>query len=315
MNVEESARIDMYAACLDFLATNATLTAAIPTLNTVLTSATALLTQIQQISTLQDEDITGAEVDKITAKQTLVNNCIALSGSLTAYATALNNNVLLKMVNFVPSTFRRASDAKLKEDANILYVNSLPLVLALVPYGVTAASLTAFNTSIPTFNTAKLKPKTGIAMRKQQTTQLKTLIKQIDTSFKTKIDKLMLLARNTAPVLYTDYDNLRKINNPPSQKIAFKIHVTDADTLKPLPGMRFAIDGQAKPLKSSKKGNCQKKHLPFGVLKGHATKAGYVTQDFTFAITQGQTTRLAIVLKTQTGVITPSFGKTVANTY
>jgi hypothetical protein len=310
MTTEQSAKVDMFVTTNDFLTSNAALVATVPILSTQLAAAISITSQLQQISMLQDETITGSETDKLAARAALTNQAISISGSLTAYATAVNNNVLLNMINFTPSSLKRMSDAKLKEKANILYTQALPIVALLAAYNITVAVLTTFNTAISTFTAAKSKPKTGIALRKQYTSQLASLFKQADIIYAVKMDKLMLLARNTSPVLYTDYVNIRKINNPPSQKIALKIKVLDFDTQKALPGMLFYIENITKPLKSSKKGNCQRKHLPFGVLKAKATKAGYAEQNFTIAITQGQTTRLAIVMKKEPGVITPTFEKT-----
>ena len=71
-----------------------------------------------------------------------------------AYATVVNNSVLLAQVKYTESAVNKSSDSNLISIAQVVHDAANANAAALVAYGVTAANITTMQTTITSFSGA-----------------------------------------------------------------------------------------------------------------------------------------------------------------
>jgi hypothetical protein len=297
MNDVQEAKLSMYLGVKDFLAASSSVITALPSFSTFLTTFTGAVDQIQAIRTQQEEDKTGLTVSKSMLRNDLVIQSVDLARKLTALATVTNNAVLMAQVNYSYSDLSGSADTILRDRALLLHQKGVLNLVALAPYGVTAAILATLSTSITAYNAAIPKPRAGITERRQTTGKIKELFGTADKTLRDKMDPLIEILRLTNPDFYLSYRASRSITNEhPTRKIAFKGKVKDKSSRQPLGKVIITVSTVSKPKKSTAKGNFQYKLLAAGTYTVTFTKHGYHSQQYTVYINDGETTKLNVEL-------------------
>ena len=227
MTSEQESRFSMQLVARDFLTGNATITATLPSNAGFFTAVTTGITQIQSIREQQEFDKTGIAVNKTQLKTNLVALAIDVSRKVIAYATIVNNAVLLKEVKYTESELKKSADSILKDRCQVIYGRANANLAALATYGVTAAILTNLLNALNAYNTSIPKPRPGIADKKVATEQLAILLKSVDDNL-AKIDALVEIVRVTQANFYSEYKNARKVVETGVGSLTVKGKITDS---------------------------------------------------------------------------------------
>ena len=289
----QESRFSMHLVSRDFLIQNATITATLPNYAGYFTAVQTGITQIQVIREQQEFDKTGITANKNLLKTNLIAQASDVSRKIVAYATFVNNTVLLNEVKYTESDLKLSADTILKDKCQVIYDRANANVAALSTYGVTPALLTAFLTTLNAYNVSIPKPRLGIADKKEATEQLAKLLKSVDDNF-TKIDTLIEIVRTSQPNFYNEYKIARKIVETGVGSLAVKGKITDSVSGKGLKGatvnFRHTTNKGMKSIikKTAEKGGFNIKSLPEGSYSVTVSKPGYKDSVVTVDVTNGE---------------------------
>jgi hypothetical protein len=309
MTSEQESRFSMQLVARDYLIQNATVTATLPNFAGYFTAIQTGITQIQVIREAQEFDKTGITANKNQLKANLIAQAIDISRKVVAYATFVNNPILLNEVKYNESELKKSADSILKDQCQVIYDRANSNVAALATYGVTPALLTTLLTTLNSYNTSIPKPRLGIADKKQATDQLVILLKSVDDNF-TKIDTIIEIVRMSQPNFYNEYKIARKIVETGVGSLTLKGKISDLNGVG-LKGATITISadgGNNKALKSAKasnnvvkrtadKGGFNIKSLAEGSYNVTVSKPGYKDAIVTVNITNGELSVLDLELE------------------
>ena len=251
----------MSTSSASFLTANATITATMPNFAGYLTTIQNTHAQILVAKAQQEADKSGDTKTKNQLRATLVAQAIDIGRRMVAYATNVNNNALLALVDYTESDLKRSSDSKLVGICQVIRDNANSNVGALATYGVTAATITTLQTSITNFNAVIPKGRVDTTDSGEATKLLASLFNTLLTTWD-KIDKLVEMVRTTQSAFYDEYQKVRKIIETGNGSLVLKIKATNASSGKPEPNVTLTfvpLNGQLKAAASNGKSNIVKK--------------------------------------------------------
>jgi hypothetical protein len=311
MTSGQESRFSMHLVSRDFLTQNATITATLPNFVGYFTAVQSGITQIQTIREQQEFDKTGITANKNLLKTNLIAQAIDVSRKVVAYATYVNNTVLLGEVNYTESDLKRSADTILKDRCQVIYDRANANVAALSTYGVTPALLTSFLTTLNAYNVSIPKPRLGIADKKEATEQLAILLKSVDDNL-SKIDTLVEVVRVSQPNFYSEYKIARKIVETGVGSLAVKGKITDSVSGAGLKGatVTFTADAGNKTLsvttsgnslfkRTADKGGFNIKSLAEGSYSVTVSKPGYKDAVVTVNVTNGELSVVDVKLESK----------------
>jgi hypothetical protein len=299
----------MSLASAAFLVANPTITASLTGFTTYFPVIQTTHTQIQAAQVLQEADKSGNTASKNLIRTTLIGQTIDVIRKTVAYATNVNNSVLLELVNYTESDLKRSSDTKLIGICQVVRDNANTNVGALAAYGVTAAMLTALQTSISNLSAALPKNRVGTTDSEEATNLLVTYFKTLVANW-AKIDTLIEMVKVTQPSFYNEYQNVRKILDSSNGKLPLKIQATNAKTGAPEANVKLTItpvNGELKAAaangkssivkKTAKGGGSNYKNVPDGTYTVTAIKPGFKEYTTTISVVNGEMTVLEIKME------------------
>ena len=287
----------MYGSVITFSDDNAAITAPIPAYGTILTAFKAKNTAIETTAQLEAQVISGITINKGDLKKSLCISSTELAGAVFAYAVSATDPVLQQKANFAYSEFFKLKDDELTFVVQNLHDAANTVVASLTSYGVTAATLTAFQDLIDEYNDNVTAPRNAVALRKTYVTQLKTLFKEGDTILKDQLDKVALQFKVTQPTFYTTYKNNRIIVNAPTSPTQAKGTILDSITNLPVYNVLITVFGQSYVATSELDGTYSLKIPVPGIYTIIFTKDGYqTTQAVNVEVKLGQSTIVDVLL-------------------
>jgi hypothetical protein len=304
MNYLQESRLSMYLAFRDFQAAYTAITNPLPNYTTNSTAFINTITQIQAIAEQQKLSKKGITVNKNQLKNALIVQVVDYSRKLGAYAKFTNNPTLAKEVQMSESKLKQVADTAVKDYAQIVYDRAQPIVNSLATYGITTATQTTLLAAINAYNASIGKPRAGATEKSQHTKQLADLFKTTDTAL-SNMDAAVEIVRLTQTSFYNGYKTARKIVETGVGKLAVKGVITD-NSGAPVKGvsLSFTLDGNAarasnsKPLnkKTADKGGFYIRTLTAGIYKVVISKNGYLQQETTLAVSDGEMSVLNVQL-------------------
>ncbi len=224
------------------------------TLAALATARTAFKTRIANIRAtdlIATTPTTGVTQDKTAIRQTVVTACIQQSSALCAFATNNGNNTLYDEVYKSESDIGRLRDDQLPIYATLIAQRQTDNLAGLADYGVTAASITAFENLIALYTAASPTPRSAINTRKTAKANVKDQIKDISDFLKKVMDKLVLTFNTAEPDFVQQYFNDRNILDEgsgsgegpsvPPTSIVLHGKVTDSVTGSPIPNAQVNV--------------------------------------------------------------------------
>lgn len=239
----QHSQVNMFNVVLNYLNANTTITTAIPQIATVQTAFSGNLTQIAALLATVAEDITGNRKATQVLKAALADEAYAIEAAMYSYAVspAVSDADLASKTRFAASYFAQAGDKKIIDRAQV--VNSLanglvtvtpPATNPLIPFGVTAAKVTAFNAQIGVYSLAVPNSRDAIVARKAENQQLRGLISTTGDILSGQMDTLIVQFKTTEPAFYANYLTARKLVDPRTLHTRITGTITDAVTGNPI---------------------------------------------------------------------------------
>lgn len=244
MNSRQESKLSMYLAVKDYLMTNAAIVTPLPNYSGFSTAFLGAITQIQTFGEQQMFDKTGIQANKGQLKSSLVVLAADASRKIQAYARFANNQLLLSETRFTESDLKNATDNELRDIAQDIYNRAQTNLTALTPYGITAATQTAFLAAINAYVVAIPKPRVGVAETKQSTLQLANAFTSAESALG-NIDAIIEIVKLTQNNFYNGYKSVRKLIEMGTGSLAVKGLVTDAAMDEPVKGVTvsFSLNG------------------------------------------------------------------------
>jgi len=216
MTKREEAKLSMYRTVQQFCNNNLTIINTNAAFVAVLALISAKLATLINSETAARKQTKGVAKDKGAQRLNLCLNAFDIAAIVFAYASETNNLTLQQLVNFTFTDLEKTKDELLVPTCNNIKKAASDNLAALATYGITAATLTAFQNNIDLYSGAVPKPRLAKTAKSTSTKNVKATIKEIDSLFKTRMDKLAGSFRTTAPNFLTEYKEARKIVDPSS---------------------------------------------------------------------------------------------------
>lgn len=299
----------MSAAKIAFLNANSTITTSLPSFSGYFTTVQSTMTQIEAAKVQQEADKSGDTTAKKLLRTSLITQAMDVSRRVVAYATNVNNSSLLALVNYSESDLNKTSDEKLVSKCQVIRDNANTNVTALATYGVTAAILTALQTSITNFNNSIPKGRVDTTDTGAATKLLASLFKTLAANWK-KIDTLVEMVRTTQVAFYNEYQKVSKVIETGGSTLPLKVKALNAQTgepeanvtlvLKPTNGLlkAAAVNGNSSIVKKTAAGGGSNyKSLADGTYILEAEKPGFKKIVETVNVINGEMTVLEIQME------------------
>jgi hypothetical protein len=239
----QRAQINMYNVVEQLLNGNTTITAAIAQIATVLAGFSGNVAEIATMLAKVAEDITGNRKATQVLKAALAKEAYGIEAAMYAYAQSLTppDTDLASKTRFANSYFAQARDAQIADRAQVVHDLAVALVTVtppatnpLIPFGVTAARVTAFQTQITDYVAAVPNARSAIAGRKADNLVLRTLIASTGAILNDQMDQLIIQLEPANPEFYTNYLTARKLVDPRTLHTRITGTITDAVTGNPI---------------------------------------------------------------------------------
>ena len=205
----------------------------------------------------------GIAADKLWRRAEAEADAWQLTTSLGSCARVHKLPELEQRSKIRPSGLRMASEKELTGICYQLHSDATTHIGLLAPYLIDAAWLTAFKAKIDAFVDFIGAPAFARSEIRKATAEVNRLVKEIALLLRSELDPLLERFVYTAPVVYSDYRNSRKLISPATEKPALKGKVTDTEG-KPLKGLQVTIAKTARKSITTALGNFHFKRLADG---------------------------------------------------
>ena len=166
----------------------------------------------------------------------------------------------------------------------------------LAPYGITAALLTTYNTTLAAFAAIMKNPIGAIAKRKEATEKIEDFIVEIADILDTRMDNLIGMLNVPQPSFVGIYKNLRAVNATGSNQLSLTITTLNAVSNDPIPNVNLELVGEGITRVSSERGYNTITNLVAGSHQIKAMHPNYKPKAETFTVVTGETTELVLLL-------------------
>lgn len=291
MNDRQNLQLAAFERTLALINTNLSL---IQSLTRIMETKSALETSINAIRILNVEEekgTGGAAGAFVLAKDTLIQKTLTVQGSLVAYATGENNLALIEAADFGASQFKRTQNEAIYDKCKVISDLASPLETVLksdyqLPQGAIAqlsAALEAYKLALPKKGLAKNEQAANTRKRKAAFAQAAGIM--------TKLDKLMLMFRNTQPEFYESYLEASHIGGTSRKKKTTTLitgQVVDFETHEPISVAKLTILLQSTEAFSGADGSFTLAVATPGEITLQSTKAGYTLWENDMIIEEGE---------------------------
>ncbi len=298
MNAIQEAKLGMYHSVLAYLDANDAIITAIPAFKIAVGDLRATVSAINQVVQQQVRSITGIAVNKSASKKNLAGLTTKMADTLYAFAFDTHDAVMKAAVRISRSRLQRCRDAELVPRSR----NILELVQthqqALHDYGITAASITAFQGAVDAYDSAMPAPRNAVAERVAYRKKLQALFREADSTLNDRIGKLIAAFAGDAPAFVNVYMANRSIINPPRTVTQLRGTVINKETKKPVVGALVRLPQLGIVVKTNTRGNFLIKPLPRGMYTVTISSEGLEPQEISDVnIILGHINRLQIQMK------------------
>lgn len=309
MTSNQEALEKMSSSSLLFMNANTSITVNIPGIASYLTIIQNTHTILYNTKTQQESNRKGDTVSKNVQRTALITQALDINHRVVAYATNVNNNSLLGVMNYSESKLKKCSDLKLVTNCQVIRDNANGNIAALATYGVTPAMLTTLQAAITAFNHTAQKSRILATDTSEATVTIGVLLNTLKTNW-AKIDTLVKMVKMSHPSFYDEYLKVRKVISQGRSSLAMKVQVVNAETgmpeanvsltLAPYDGMqKSVVAGKIKDIvkKTAPGGGCNYKSLADGRYMLTAHKQGLKKDVHIIDVVSGEMTGVMIQLE------------------
>ena len=280
-------KLRMYIALSILLKENPAILAKLPNGTKLLTALDNAIADIQANNLRQQESdaILREQLDEL--HKNLVNNIIATSRKMQAFADSKKSNALLKDIKFTKTDLANISDIELVQIAKKLHETVNLYLAELEKYELDAETQKTLLADITVYETTTPKLDKWLRDQKEITNILRVNFKTAD-EIVASIDKQVEIVHDSEPEFYKKYKTTRKIDVP-VDVVQLVAKITDAERGTGVPNATVAFtlnDSTAEPIvkQTAEKGGFQIKTIASGIYTVTVVKLGYITQTFTITL-------------------------------
>jgi len=178
----------------------------------------ALNKDIKNIRDLQTEqeavNVSASTLEKRAAEQQMVDVFAKTANALYVIGFTTENQDLITLQNTSEYSFYRLTHNAVLAHAKRIFELANKYKEKLNDYGIKDEDFKKMEQAMNDFNALIAKPMDTIGERKQKTTNLMQLFASLDSIFYDKLDKLMVLFKQSRPDFYDEYRTARNIIFP-----------------------------------------------------------------------------------------------------
>jgi hypothetical protein len=213
MNDRQNAKLNMAQRVSDVCAENRNLYGTIAPVTTVVDE---LNTSIEDIRRVEKEQIStsvvGASMVKRDAEDAMIDQSLLTSNSLYVIGFTTHDPELLLLSSLSAGSFYKAEgNEKLALATRVLDL-ATQHAAELAPFGE-AVGVVRMQEVVERYRLTISKPMDTIGSHKQKTTNLRQLFAVLDSVFYDKLDKLIVLFKQSHPDFYNEYRTARNLIN------------------------------------------------------------------------------------------------------
>lgn len=307
MTTIQENKLNMYLAVRNFIIPNDALAKSIPFFTEKYAPFEKTIKEIQALSEMQKDSITGIAKEKKKLRAAVINMSADYSKMLAAIAKFAKDDKLMDKVRFRISELSRMTDVALKDYSQIIYDKVEANLDKLTDYEVTADTQKVYKNLINSYDASLSTPRTSIAEKSQITKKLADLFDSADAVLE-ELDFAIEAGEPKQPDFFNNYKAVRKIVDIGTGRLALKAKAIDIATNKPLKGVLFTFkpDGSQPALsgstgaivkKTADKGIFHIKSMPAGTYIVVVKKPGYKEKELSVNVSEGERTELKVELE------------------
>lgn len=302
MNSAQDARLKSYLLIKTVCQANAAAVDSNVAFKTLLTGFLSKVDQLALLAQADDVPITGITQDKNQIKKQLCERTAALANVVFVYAATTNDNTLKAKVSFSETQLNRLRAEELAPHCQNIHDAAAENLAQLADYGITAAILTNIQTRINAYSQAFLKPSLAKNDRKINNAKITALIKEITQLLDERLNRLALTFKMSHPDFFEQYEQARKVEEPPVTHTQLKITVTDKATQSPINNAQVTAllqDAEEPPLTAATapEGIAHFKPVHYGDYDITITATGYETYETEIIAVMGEINELEVELE------------------
>lgn len=275
MNKQNEAKLNMYTAVASHSNANPAIIAEVPAFQAAITTLNANVASILTIAQFETKVITGISTDKALFKEKLAQQAAAIAAAVFAYASSVSNHTLKEQVRFSQRKLLRIKDELVAPTCLNIHNAASANLVSLAPYGITAATLTSFNSAITNYKANVPSPRNAISLRSAYVKDLHNLFSQTDKLIKEQLDKLSLQFQTSHTEFYNAYKSNRIIVDPGVSGTLIKGKVISAANNKSIKDVKVEVISNGLTDSSTATGRFLLKPHVAGTYSIKLSKAGF----------------------------------------
>lgn len=187
----------------------------------MVTRLQGFVSDLQGASGIQGTPQTGIAGGKRRANVAMINLAAEIAGDLHAFAVKNNDTVLAAKVDLHVSDLANEGDTVIGPHCQEIHDLANTNAAGILPFGTTAADITALKTAIDAYTPLVTKPREAIVSRKVVTGDIEATQNDADALLKDELDRSMRKFKTKNPPFFGEYTNARMIidlgsqSNPP----------------------------------------------------------------------------------------------------
>lgn len=213
MKKEQRSKKAMFTAVKKFFIKYQTIIDSVPALKDGVEKFLGINEEIDKVILVQEGKITGSSKDKQKEEQEMIDATIRIAAGLYVMALDNSNFEVMEKVDLSPSALGGLPETDLLSACKNVLKLARENQEGIVNYGIVAEDVDNLDAEIGDFEAVLANPRTEIVTRSQATAKLKELIKSEMDLLNQKLDKLILMFKQSETVFYNEYKSARIIVN------------------------------------------------------------------------------------------------------
>jgi hypothetical protein len=223
MNHRQSLKKNMAHRTSNTLGRYANVYSGIPMVVSAVKEFDDTLAQINTVATERIEvSVPTKTVDKRNAEARMLDRVVPIANALYVIDFIAENTELTNLQGLSDNSFYRLTDSNKVPLAQRVLLLARKYTEELSGAGYDEAKIDEAETSVEDYQKVIANPMNAITVRKQKTTNIKELFASLDSILYDKLDKLMLLFKNSHPDFYDEYRTSRNVIEPSGSTVKDK---------------------------------------------------------------------------------------------
>lgn len=213
MTNDQSDRLDMLNAVIQFNTDTAVITATRPAFGVGINDLRQVVVQIDTAAGRQSTATSGSFTDKNVLQEALCQSLFVVTSGTKAYAASINNNTLEQEMNYSISELRKIGDETIVPFTDNIIALVNPVLPALATFGINPPVIAALNTAKTDYANFLSVPRMAVTAKAAQTEALPPLFTEGTRICQKILDPIAVTLRTANQDWYNQYQNVRKVIN------------------------------------------------------------------------------------------------------